>query len=187
MERRETGHSRFWSWKSQDLASPSVTRKRGWLVIHNGATNNIQRADLNSGSCLYHMSSHSEHANVLNLPAHSNLRGSFRTSSFTLSRRSQVLNLPVHLHPSAMIDCRNMVPHAGRLGLHCPVEILRLESSSAITRIDLSLESSWLDPNVRLSGVFNRLEVIQLVLITFSQDLMQNRQLLILTTIENIS
>lgn len=106
----------------------------------------------------------------------------------SLSRRLRILNAPVHLHPFAMIDCRNMMLHAGRLDLHCPVEIHRQKFSRPTTRVDLSLNSSWLDPHVRRSCVLDRLEVVQLVLVTFSsQDLMRNRQLLILTTMENIS
>jgi len=62
------------------------------------------------------------------------------------------------------------VLRAGRLNLHCPIEILRLELSRSTSKVDLSLCSSWFDPNVRLSCVLDCLEVIQLVLITFSQS-----------------
>lgn len=106
----------------------------------------------------------------------------------SLSRRLRILNAPVHLHPYAMVDCGNMMLHAGRLNLHRPVEIHRLESSRPTTRIDLSLGGSWLDPHVRRSCVLDRLEVVQLVLIIVSsQDPVQNRQLRKLTTMENMS
>lgn len=98
-----------------------------------------------------------------------------------------MLDLPVHLHPFAMVDCGNVVLHAGRLNLHCPVEILWLELSRSASKIDLSLCSSWFDPHIRFGCVLDRLEVVQLVLIIFSQAALQNKQLLVLTTIENIS
>jgi hypothetical protein len=80
-----------------------------------------------------------------------------------------MLDLPVHLYPLAMVYCGDVVLNAGRLNLHCPIEILWLESSRTTSRIDLSLCSSWFDPHVRFSCVLNRLEVIQLVLMIFSQ------------------
>lgn len=84
-----------------------------------------------------------------------------------------MLDLPVHLNPFTSIDCGDVVLRAGRLDLHCPVEIFRLESSRPTTRVDLSLNSSWLNPHVGISCVLDRLEVIQLVLVPLSQNPMQ--------------
>lgn len=86
-----------------------------------------------------------------------------------------------------MIDFGYVVLQASRLDLHCPVEILRLEFSRSISEIDLPLKSTWLDPYIGVCCVLDRLEVIQLVLTPFSHNPMHNRQLLIITTIENIS
>lgn len=72
-----------------------------------------------------------------------------------------------------MIDCGDVVLQAGLLNLHCPIEILWFELSRSTASIDLSLKSSRLDPHVGTSCVLDRLEVIQLVLINFSQDPMQ--------------
>lgn len=76
------------------------------------------------------------------------------------SRGFQVLDLPVHLDPFAMIDRGDMVLHAGLHNLHSPIEILWFEPSSPTTRVDLSLKSSWLDPHIGISCVLDRLEVI---------------------------
>lgn len=84
-----------------------------------------------------------------------------------------MLNLPVHLHPSAMIDCGHVMLQTGLLDLHGPIEILWFELSRSTTSIDLSLRSSWLDPHVGTSCVLDSLEMIQLVLINLSQDPMQ--------------
>ena len=84
------------------------------------------------------------------------------------SGRLRILDVPVHKNTDAMINSRDMVPHAVRLSLHCPVEILWLESSCSTSEIDLPLGSSRLDPHVGPSCVLDRLVVGQFVLTIFS-------------------
>lgn len=85
------------------------------------------------------------------------------------SRRLRILDVPVHKKPDAVINSRDVMTRASLMLLHCPVEILRLELSRSISKIDLSLGSSRLDPNIGPSCVLDRLVVGHLALVRFSQ------------------